>query len=211
MILLLYIMNIIYPMHIMYKIYNTLFFFLSLFYLMTPLEHIDFHNISDWTSSISSLWHFFRGNPLSPQRILFLTSGKGSFIGEWPICGGGWLERFYCVLLSYRSILLNDLKFNVPSSDCFLQNQLKRSSKTFPFLNKDTCAWLLFSKAIFIERDCVSVILDIIWWLWTVMGGCVWMVVDSRTKIKYYLSVLDLGYCSQVYLNTSFILTSPCV
>ena len=35
---------------------------------------------------------------------------KAIDIGEWSICGGGWLERFYCTLSQCLS--------------CFLQNKL---------------------------------------------------------------------------------------
>ena len=55
----------------------------SLFYLTKPLEHIDFHVISYWTSNIWSLWRF-RENLLSPHRQLFLISSKGSFICTFP-------------------------------------------------------------------------------------------------------------------------------
>ena len=53
----------------------------------TPLEHIDFHIIDYWASTIWSLWHFFRGSPLSPHRLLFPVSSKGSFICTFPQTG----------------------------------------------------------------------------------------------------------------------------
>ena len=43
-------------------------------------EYIDFHIIGYWMSSIWSLTSFFRGNPLSPHRLLFPISSKGSLI-----------------------------------------------------------------------------------------------------------------------------------
>ena len=53
----------------------------KLFYLTTPLKHIDFHIIGYWTWSIWSLWHIsVRWNLLSPHRLLFLISSQGSFL-----------------------------------------------------------------------------------------------------------------------------------
>ena len=57
----------------------------SLFYLKMPLEHIAFHIINNWMSNIRSLWHIsFRGSLLSPHRVLFPISSKGSFICTSP-------------------------------------------------------------------------------------------------------------------------------
>ena len=49
----------------------------SLFRLTTPQAHIDFHNIDYWTSTICSLWHISRRNPLPPRRLLYSISTKG--------------------------------------------------------------------------------------------------------------------------------------
>ena len=51
---------------------------------MTPLEHIDFHIISYWTSNIVIVTYFFRGDSLSPHRLHFPISRKGSFICTFP-------------------------------------------------------------------------------------------------------------------------------
>ena len=54
----------------------------SLFYLITPLEHIDSHIIGYWTSSIwlVIMTYFFRGNLWLPHRLLVSISSKGSLI-----------------------------------------------------------------------------------------------------------------------------------
>ena len=53
----------------------------SLFYLMTPLKHIDFsyHRLLDIKHMVI-MTYFFRQNPLSSHRLLFLISRKGSFM-----------------------------------------------------------------------------------------------------------------------------------
>ena len=59
----------------------------SLFYLMMPLEHIDFsYRLLD-IKHVVIVTHSFRGNPLSPQRLLFPVSSKGSFISTFPQTG----------------------------------------------------------------------------------------------------------------------------
>ena len=50
----------------------------SLFSLMMPLEHIDFHHRLLDVKYIVIVTYFFRGNLLSSQRLLFLISSKGS-------------------------------------------------------------------------------------------------------------------------------------
>ena len=52
----------------------------SLFCLTTPLEHIDCHIIGYWTSSIWSLWHISRGNPLSPHKATLCDRQQGIFL-----------------------------------------------------------------------------------------------------------------------------------
>ena len=55
----------------------------SLFCL--TLEHIDFHIIDLLdVKHMVILTHFFRGNPLSPHRLLFPISIKRSFICTFP-------------------------------------------------------------------------------------------------------------------------------
>ena len=55
-----------------------------MFYLTTPLEHIDFsyHRLLD-VKHMVILTYIFRGNMLPPHRILILISSKASFI----VCG----------------------------------------------------------------------------------------------------------------------------
>ena len=57
----------------------------SLFCLTPPLEHIDFsyHRLLD-VKHMVLLTYFFRGNQLSPQRLLVPISSKGSFIMHFP-------------------------------------------------------------------------------------------------------------------------------
>ena len=60
----------------------------SLFYLTTPLKHIDFHIIGYWMSNVCSFWHIsFRGNLLSLHRLRIPISKKGSFICTFPQTG----------------------------------------------------------------------------------------------------------------------------
>ena len=44
----------------------------SFFYLVTPLKRIDFPFIGYWTSNMTIVTYFFRGNLLSPHRPRFL-------------------------------------------------------------------------------------------------------------------------------------------
>ena len=59
----------------------------SLFYLMKPLEHIDFPylRLLD-VKHMVSVTYFFRENPL-PDRLLFPVSSKVSFICTFPETG----------------------------------------------------------------------------------------------------------------------------
>ena len=60
----------------------------SLFDLITPLEHIDFHIIGYWTSNVWSLWHIsLQETCVSQHRLLFPISRKGYFICTFPQTG----------------------------------------------------------------------------------------------------------------------------
>ena len=60
----------------------------SLFYLTTPLEHIDslYHQLLG-VKHMVIVTYSFRGNPLSLHRLLFPISSNGSFICTFPQAG----------------------------------------------------------------------------------------------------------------------------